>query len=280
MKKHRFITMIVLLSLLMVGCNQATPTPSPAPQAWIDSPLPGTYTFIGIYNLVFHAASYDGVSEFEVSINGNVEAVVQPQTTGPGGGGITLFYGALSWGFGAPGTYLIQVRAKSGGGVYGAPAQVEITITEELDLIEDLELPTPDVPEPPTPTPTPEPVDEGTGFGEPTFSEMELYYRGSCGPNQMTIEINATDLEAYSVVVFFRLADQTSSDQTEWTAMAMSPQGDGVFMLTLALEDDVPLFWSYLQAYLQLQFVATSQDGTEVGRSPVYSEVTVERCGL
>jgi hypothetical protein len=190
-----------------------------------------------------------------------------------------LFYGALSWAFGAPGTYLIQVRAKSGGGVYGAPAQAEITITEGLEPIDDQELPTLEEPAPPTPAPTPEPVDEGTGFNEPAFSEMELYYRGSCGPNQVTIEITATDPEAYSVVAFVRLADQGSGDRTEWTAMAMSPQGNGAFTLTLMLEDDVPLFWSYLQAYLQLQFVATSQGGDEVGRSPVYSEITVERCG-
>ena len=77
-----------------------------------------------------------------------------------------------------------------------------------------------------------------------------------------------------------RLADQNSSDQTEWTAMAMTPQGDGAFTITLAVESDVPLFWSYLQSSLQLQFVATSQDGEEVGRSPVFSEITVERCGL
>lgn len=277
MNKQRFTALIVFISLLMVGCNPATPTPSPAPQTWIDSPLPGSYVLPGIDYLVFHAASYNGVTEFEVSINGNVVAVVPPQSTGPGGGGITLFYGELVHGFGAPGTYLIQVRAKSGGGVYGAPAQVEIVITEDI-----LEAP-------PSPTPTsteeaqegtPEPSDSGAGFGEPSFSEEELYYRGSCGPKQLTIEINATDPEAYSVVVFFRLADQSSSDQTEWTAMAMNPQGDGDFAITLALEDDVPLFWSYLQAYLQLQFVATAQTGEEVGRSPVFSEITVERCGL
>lgn len=109
---------------------------------------------------------------------------------------------------------------------------------------------------------------------------MELYYRGSCGPRQLVININATDPEAYSVVVFFRLADQSSSNKTEWTAMAMSPQGDGNFTITLTVESDVPLYWSYLQSFLQLQFVATSQSGEEVGRSPVYSEVTVERCGL
>ena len=80
---------------------------------------------------------------------------------------------------------------------------------------------------------------------------MELYYRGSCGPRQLVININATDPEAYSVVVFFRLADQSSSNKTEWTAMAMSPQGDGNFTITLTVESDVPLYWSYLQSFLE-----------------------------
>jgi hypothetical protein len=62
--------------------------------------------------------------------------------------------------------------------------------------------------------------------------------------------------------------------------MAMSPQGNGDFAITLSVESDIPLFSSYLQAYLQLQFVATSEGGDEVGRSPVFSEITVERCGL
>ena len=277
MNKYRFVTFIVLISLLLVGCDPSTPTPSPAPQTWIDSPLPGSYGLPTSFQLVFHAASFNGVSEFEVSVNGVVEGSVPPQTTGPGGGGATLFYGEMHWGVGAPGTYLIQVRAKSGAGVYGPPAQVEIIIEDWIQEV------------PPSPTPsmteesedgTPEPSDDGTGFDEPRFSDMELYYRGSCGPRQLTIDINATDPEAHSVVVFFRLADQNSSDMTEWTAMAMSPQGDGNFTITLSVEGDVPLYWSYLQAYLQLQFVATSQGGEEVGRSPVYSEITVERCGL
>ena len=114
MNKHLILSLLLAVSLLLAGCDPSTPTPSPAPQAWIDSPLPGTYSFMGIYHLVFHAASYDGVTEFEVSINGNVEAIVPPQSTGTGGGGMTLFFGELNWGIGAPGTYLIQVRGRIG----------------------------------------------------------------------------------------------------------------------------------------------------------------------
>ena len=280
MNKQRIVTATIAFSLLLVGCDPTTPTPSPAPQSWIDSPLPGSYGFPTSFILVFHAASFNGVSEFEVSVNGVVEGIVSPQSTGPGGGGMTLFYGEMHWSPGAPGVYQIQVRAKSGADVYGPPAQVDIIIEEMVqEVLESPPSPTPTDTEEPDEG-TPEPGDEGTGFDEPSFSDMELYYRGSCGPRQLTIEIHATDPEAHSVVVFFRLADQNSSDQTEWTAMAMSAQANGEFTITLVLEDDVPLFWSYLQAYLQLQFVATSEGGDEVGRSPVFSEITVERCGL
>lgn len=276
MNKHRFLTLIVLISLPLVGCNQTTPTPSPVPQTWIDSPLPGNYYLPVNLQLVFHAASYNGVTEFEVSVNGVVEGIMPPQTTGPGGGGMSLFYAEMNWSPGASGTYQIQVRAKSGVGVYGTPAQVEIVIEDWI--LEALPSPTPTMTEE-SDEGTPEPSDDGTGFEEPSFSEMELYYRGSCGPKQLTIEIHATDPEADSVVVFFRLADQNSSDKTEWTAIAMNPHGESNFTITLSIEDDVPLYWSYLQSYLQLQFVASSQGGDEIGRSPVFSEITVERCG-
>ena len=59
----------------------------------------------------------------------------------------------------------------------------------------------------------------------------------------------------------------------------MSPLGEGYFRLMLSIEGDVPDFSSFVTSFLQLQFVATDQGGDEVGRTDVFSDVTVEACG-
>jgi hypothetical protein len=169
-----------------------------------------------------------------------------------------------------PGSYKIQVRSLNGAGDYGQPVEVDVTVVGDALVLAPTE-------EEPTATPTDEPV-EIAGFGAPQYDEMELFYRGSCGPKQLTVEIMTNDPDVYSAVAFFRLRDQSSQATTEWTSAAMSPLGEGYFHLMLSIEGDVPDFTSYAEAYLQLQFVATDLGGNEVGRTDVFSDVTVESC--
>jgi hypothetical protein len=154
---------------------------------------------------------------------------------------------------------------------YGPPAQVDVTVAGEAFILQ-----VEPTGEQPTATPTDEPV--LPAFGAPQYSDMKVFYRGvSCGPKQLTIDILMGDPEAYSVVVFYRLKDQSSQSTTEWNSAAMSPVGDGYFRYVLSIES-MPDFSSFPQAFLQLQFVATDQGGQELARTDVFSDIAVEYC--
>jgi hypothetical protein len=270
MKKIVLFSALAAIMVLTTACDP-TAAPQPQHQTWIDKPLPSVSIPDAPYNIVFHAASTNGISEFEVSLDGAVEANVTPQTTGPGGNGTTLFHAEHLWTPPGPGTYQIQVRSMNGAGDYGPAVQVNVTVLGEGVVFE--EVPTE---EEPTATPTAEPVQPV--FGAPQYSDLSVYYRGvSCGPKQLTVEIMISDPETYSVVVFYRLRDQGSQGTTEWTSAAMSSLGDSYFRYVLSIES-MPDFASFVASFLQLQFVATDEGGEELARTDVFSDVSVEYC--
>jgi hypothetical protein len=126
--------LVGLGGLVLAACNgpeRATDFPSPGPgpsQIWIDAPLPNSNLPLLPYKIVFHSASFVGVTEFEVQINEVVIATVPPVATGSGGAQYgTMFLGEYIWDPPAPGTYLIKVRAK-GNGQFCPPDQVLVTV--------------------------------------------------------------------------------------------------------------------------------------------------------
>jgi hypothetical protein len=271
MKKIIFVSILTMLMLLVSACDP-TPAPQPQHQTWLDKPLNNSSILNEPYNLVFHAASTNGISEFEVSVDGVVETNVAPQTTGPGGGGTTLFQAEHMWTPPGLGSYLISVRSMNGAGDYGPSAQAYVTVVGEGFVLEP-EL----TEEEPTATPTDEPAQIAV-FGAPQYSDRSVYYRGvSCGPKQLTIDVMFSDPEAYSVVIFYRLRDQSSQGTTEWSSAAMSSLGDGYFRYMLSIES-MPEFDSFLASFLQVQFVATDAGGEELARTDVFSDVSVEYC--
>ena len=97
-------------------------------QTWIDAPLHNSNLPLLPYKLVFHGASFVGVTEFEIQINGALIGTVPPVSSGSGGPQYgTLFLGEYEWTPPAPGTYLVQVRAK-GNGQFSSPDQVQVTV--------------------------------------------------------------------------------------------------------------------------------------------------------
>ena len=132
--KTRIWIIVGFISIVFAACERpiktlVLPTSQPGPsQTWIDAPLPNSNLPLLPYKLVFHGASFVGVTEFEIKINGNTEATVPPLSTGSGGGQYgTMFLGEYLWNPPAPGTYLILVRAK-GNGIYSPSDQVQVTI--------------------------------------------------------------------------------------------------------------------------------------------------------
>lgn len=151
MKAKVWMIIVGLFSIVAAACNQperATVFPSPAPgpsQTWIDDPLPNSNLPLLPYKIVFHGASFVGVTEFELQINGVVIATVPPVSSGSGGPQYgTMFLGEYTWNPPAPGTYLIRVRAK-GNGQFSPPDQVQVTVGGGKDTPLPLE---------PVPTPT------------------------------------------------------------------------------------------------------------------------------
>ncbi len=280
----------ILLGLVCVAIaactkpNPVSPTP-PFNQTWIDAPLNGSTLLMTPYTIVFHAAGHLGIETFEVKINGVVIDTVAPTSTGSGGSNYgTLFHGESTWTPAAPGTYLISVRSKSSSGPFGSPAQEQVTVVSDLEI--QAVTPPAMVTSPPistgTPTPTatftPTPVQVSEGVPDPEFSSSEFYYRGSCSPKQVTIQVNIQDPSVYSVVLFYRLKDVDSGETTAWSNVPMNALGGGIFSRTLRSETDIPDFARFVKAYLQVQIVATAPDGSEIDRTGVFSDVMLEMC--
>ena len=143
MTNKRLWIIFALFCIMCVACNKPLnasilPTPSPPlgpSQAWVDAPLHNSNLPLLPYNLVFHGASFVGITEFEVQINGVVLATIPPTSSGSGGAEFgTLFLGEHLWTPPAPGTYLIAVRAM-GNGQYSPLAQVQVTVLVHSDQI-------------------------------------------------------------------------------------------------------------------------------------------------
>ncbi len=268
MVRKKRLLILVLICIFGAACNPGpTATPPPNLQTWIDKPLDGSTIPLAPYQLLFHAASPNGVAEFEVSINGVVLDTVAPTMTGSGGEEYgTLFLGKHNWIPSAPGTYLIAVRAKSSGGPYGSPAMAQVTISSEVEE-EEVALV--------AATPT----EELVLLSLPEYSVKNLYHgRNGCGTKELTIRIMASNPEIHSIVLFYRLSDVESEAKTGWTSLAMNPASAGYFAATLQSESDFPDYKDYKQANIQVQFVALDSEGEEVTRTDVLSDVLFEVC--
>ncbi len=285
--KPWILTATLLAGGLFIGaCDPQDLPPTPAiAGTWIDAPESGATILLAPYTIVFHSASVMGMDEFELSIDGQLLASVPPKTTGPGGQQGTLFMADYEWYPPEPGVYQIEVRAKDQNALYGAAAQAQVTVLEAVtDLepapelqpeIEQLSTGLPTLQLAPTPTSTLIPQ----GLGQPQYSAEVIYFRGTgCGPKQVDIQIQVNDPAAFSVVLFGRLEETNSGEKTAWTPIPMVPMGDGYYGLTLTVESTFPEVRNYETSALQVQIVATDPKGDEVGRTPVDSQVSVERC--
>jgi len=272
------------------------PTP-PLLQTWIDAPLHGSTIPLDLYSIVYHGASDSGIDMFQVRIDGTVLDESGPKSTGSGGSQYgALFMGESDWLPWAPGTFMISVRAMSGSS-FGPYAYAEVTVDDNFELMlstppailtltptKGLPILTPPTIPAPSPSPTstatftPTPVQVSEGVQDPNFSSDTFYYRGSCSPKELTIEVSVQDPSVYSVVLFHRLKDINSGETTGWTNVPMTPMGGGYFKRTLQSESDIPGFNRFLRSYLQVQIVATKQNGSEIGRTGVLSEVVLETC--
>jgi hypothetical protein len=283
MERLRIVYLLCIAAGLLSSCTwPATPAPPAITDTWIDAPEDGMTLQLSPYTIVFHSASVMGMDEFELRINGKLVTSVPPSSTASGGAQGTLFMADYEWHPPEPGLYQIEVKPKDQDGRYGPAAQVQVTVVSAIAQLEPAipeQLPTliPTLELAPTPTSTP--TQPPAGFGAPEYSVEKVYYRGTgCGPKQVGIEVRAPQADTYSVVLFVRVEATDSGERTAWKAIPMAPLGDSYFGYSLAVERELPEVFAFGSAYLQAQFVATDSSGAEVGRTPVDSQVIVERC--
>ena len=129
-----------------------TPTPEPGPsQVWITAPASGAILPLAPVDIKFEGASFTGITEFELRVDGAVQATVSPSGSGSCGANCgTKFFGEYLWTPPDTGDYTIAVRAL-GNGQYSPVAEIEITI-ENVTLAEE---PPPPLLSTPTSTPLP-----------------------------------------------------------------------------------------------------------------------------
>lgn len=275
--KSRFL-LVSLLFVFQAGCNLAR-SPSPAtiggPQAWIDMPLDGSVLPLASVAIVAHASDPTGVSRFEYSINGSVVA------DSPGDSPYqALLTSHQAWTPAAAGIYTLRVRAQNAGGAWG-------DVAESTFQIAGVETPTTTATPEPTPTITPTVPARVIEF-IPVVTPNVFYHSKACGPNDLncvsTCNPSRIEIRAQvsvpelvdTVVLFFSLAGKKSS--TGWNeGVSMRSLGGGIYTYTLP-SDRVSGAQSFDEATFKYQFVATDADKNVIGRSQVFSDVTLSVC--
>jgi hypothetical protein len=294
MMNHKLTSGLLILAVLLSGCSLPSsnnPTTSPGattPRAWFDAPLPGSAFFPPnpICPIVAHGASPNGISLFELSVNGAVVASISSPDTAS-----QLVTLTRDCGLSELGEYRLLLRVQDNAGVWSGFAETSLVIaeaeaptlppTEPTATATDLPVPTVAPTVAPTFTATP-----SLAFSSPRLSTPQFYYQGrGCGDKQVTFGVTALSGAPNSVFLFYRLKNKANDETGAWSlGTAMLPSGGGDFSYILQ-GDLIPGTFvpsgmvSYPVNYtVQYQFVGTDTVGNELGKSVVYGDLTLSWC--
>jgi hypothetical protein len=105
------------------------------------------------------------------------------------------------------------------------------------------------------------------------------FYDGTCGPDQVIIQVQVPGDNVHSVVIFTNLKDQAGGGSTGWDeGSSMNPAGGGWYSRTVSSRS-VAEANRFKNAWLLYQFVASDSSNQIIGRSQVYSDITLAACG-
>jgi predicted small secreted protein len=277
--KHRSILWLAVLlaCLSLYACNMPSPQGEDGQtgnvQTWIDAPLDGSTIPFAPYEIVVHAYDPAGVTQVELKANGSMLATLPNPNTGQ-----LLTTLKYLWSPAAPGNYTLGASAQSSNGAWGSATTIMVTVTGSTatPVIAVIDSGTPTLVDTltptlvPTTTPSATPVPAELSF-TPRISNNQFYY-GSCGSDQVTIQVYVSGGNAYSVVLFTQLQGAGWDEGS-----GMTPSGDGWFSRTVSSRS-LDGAKNVDTATLLYQFVATGSSSQVIGRSQVYSDITLTAC--
>jgi hypothetical protein len=246
-------------------------------RTWIDAPLNGSTIPFKSYEIVIHTFGSAGVTQVELSANGNVLANLS--NSDPGKQLATLKY---AWLPATPGNYTLRARAQSKGGAWDSETSAVVTVSNFTVTPVNTSTATVTL----TPIGTFTPTGTATPTVTSTVAELSFtpriststFYYGTCGSNQVTIQVLVPGDTVASVVLFTHLQDQAGGGKTDWDeGSSMNPSGGGWFSRTISSRS-VAGADRFENAWLLYQFVATDRSGKVIGRSQTYSDITLASC--
>ncbi len=266
-KRHLSLTIAGMLLLVVMACNiPGSSFGSNAPvNVAIESPASDARLPLVPLTIVYSASSSAGIAEVELSVNDGVVMRVTDINQ-------SIIVSEFIWTPDAPGEYTLRVRALSDENVWSGDSQVSITIEQTLQPTVTVSLP----------TATPEPAAAPPPFRifNVKADEFSVYYGDDdCGSQDVTITARVNyPGQVNNVVLFTRLADQESTQTTNWdSGRSMSKASDDTYRVTLDA-DDIPNYNKYEFATLFYQIVATGANGVELGRTTFFKNVHLEVC--
>ena len=279
-RKWNFLLLALLLALS--ACNLPLKiTSSGTAKAWIDAPLDGMQLPLAPYTLIFHSSDPLGVTQMEVSINGQVLASLP--NLDPAQSLVEL---TQVWQPQQAGRYVIRVRAQNTVGNWTDPDSVTVLIENSSSTPTPTPTATPTITPTFTPTATPTITPTFTptvtvtalSFGQPIPSTNTFEYKHDCIPNpgEVTIKVAVNNAPQGATVLFFFRLNTISN----WnTGLQMSPMGGGLYQITIA-SNTIPEVTSLhgASAEFQYQFVSFDAHQAVLLRSQVYSDIQLSPC--
>jgi hypothetical protein len=289
MKTRTALSFTLLLAILLLSAcylpqSEVVGTNNQAGgiQTWIDAPLDGsTIPFApnDPYEIVLHAFDPAGVTQVELSANGNLLANLPNPDAGKQLA--TLKY---SWMPAAPGNYTLRARTQSAGGTWGSEAIAVVTVGGGTTVTPVATI-TATVTTTPAVTATPTGTATATVTGTPAALSFtprisaNTFYYGTCGSDQVTIQVLVPGDNVGSVVLFKNLQDQSGGTSTGWDEGASMTRSEGGWFSRTISSRSVAGANRFKKAWLLYQFVATDRANKVVGRSQVYSDIALLNCG-
>jgi hypothetical protein len=289
--KKRLCLVFIMLLLALSACGPKKMAPikfTAFSQAWIDAPLPGSKLPLEAVEIVAHAASPDGISFFEINLNGQLLANTLPDAASIDQ---NMMFTRYIWQPAAPGTYLIEVKAYDSKNQPGTSAESEVEVVEATPTPITTETPTPTftpvftstaTPSPTaTPTKTPLPGPAPIVFTENRVNVHQIYVHGNtCGRKEVDIYITVPAASKVTQMnIKYQMVDSGNAVHfSSWVTEAMSlvTPGGTQWIISVSPDGDIPDSNTFMNAALVYQFTAVNTAGTKT--SGTYDNVTVSYC--